>query len=69
MKRPLLYLIAVSAFGQQQPPPLVPSLIEYLDLTGTQITRLRQHASEFNAFYAANAARHAQISQELFEET
>jgi len=53
---------------QAQQTSLVPSLIEYLDLSGAQITRLRQNATEYNRFYVEKAARYAQVSRELVEE-
>lgn len=54
--------VATSAFAQQA---LVPSLIEYLDLTAAQITRLRQSAADYHRFYAEKQARYEQVSREL----
>jgi len=65
MKR-LLLLVAASAFAQT--PATVPSLIEYLDLTATQITRLRQNAGELSRFQEEKAVRFAQVERELAEE-
>ena len=57
--------VACCAFGQQ----LTPSLIEFLDLTAAQITRLRQSAAEFNKLHGEKSQRYQQVSRELDEET
>lgn len=65
--KPLVILIfALSALAQ---PALVPTLIEYLDLTAAQITRLRQSAADYNRFYAEKAQRYQQVARELAEES
>lgn len=57
--------VASCCSGQQ----LTPSLIEFLDLTATQITRLRQNAAEFNKFHGEKSQRYEQVTRELAEET
>lgn len=61
----VLLLFAHAAQAQQA---LVPTLLEYLDLTAAQVTRLRQNAADYNKFYAEKSARYAQVDRELGEE-
>jgi hypothetical protein len=60
-------LLVLTAYAYAQA-PLVTSLLEYLDLSGAQITRLRQSAADFNRFYQEKALRYQQVARELTEE-
>lgn len=65
LRNAIVLVVASCAFGQQ----LTPSLIEFLDLTAAQITRLRQSAAEFNKLHGEKSQRYQQVSRELDEET
>jgi hypothetical protein len=60
-----LLVFAHTAFAQQA---LVPTLLEYLDLTAAQVTRLRQNAADYNKFYSDKVARYVQVDRELADE-